>query len=291
MKIRIIVSPTNIESHFLALLLFDEINHHSGETHEIEIHKYSREKKYMPSGGDCFIVVGVEMHKDHLYAEYASCEIKKNCVVYSYNNTYAYLKEPGSVEKNSQPISYKLSSGPLDLRFVLFSNFDTMPEEVRVLANRVCSYQYLQLLDKSELVHAFVNIKEMKRAFTTLAYNMPFMNTFDPTEEFTNYMEQRATVCEYIERGFSFRFLGTAGNGKKIISVNMPREHTVQAARQLNYAHDRFVMFEDLSDCRLWVIVTPTTDESLALAKTLKYHDVWVDGWFVYVITDLPQLN
>lgn len=162
------------------------------------------------------------------------------------------------------------------------------------VARIVADYQNLDMLDHGQLVTAH------ETAHALDLCSLQGMLKFTPrvsgsvskdSAKFQELLIKRAVTASYIQRTLRYQWIGTQSKGRQFLNMMMPREHVVYAARLLSYAHDRFIMYEDGSNCRVWTILAPDVYEGQGIADLLKPHDVWSEKRFVYAITDLPKLN
>lgn len=276
-------------------------------------------------------VVGVEMHASHLLAELKHTAGLVNIYAYDeqYDGIVEQVRALGKLDdkdvdrivlhKNMTNTIHRKNLLPGDsldfstpFHFLVLGDWlnenappmdkvtvasGMMPDNpsVELRAARIMhQYQNLEALDRAELITAQDNLHELDlcdmeaaREFTPRVWR----ETHPLEDKFKELLLMRATTAKYIERTLRNQYVGSQQNGRLMLNMSMPREHAVYAARLLSYAHDRFMMYEDGNNCRVWTIVAPTVHEAKGLAELLKPHDVWSEKRFVYCITDLPKLT
>ncbi len=109
-------------------------------------------------------------------------------------------------------------------------------------------------------------------------------------ELFDEYLLERAKVKSFIERTNRIEYVGTHNKGIRIFQAAMSREYTMFAARQIHYALDRFALYEDVSNCRVWTISGHDVYDAKRIAEFFNPHDAWVEKDLVIAITDLPTM-
>lgn len=173
----------------------------------------------------------------------------------------------------------------------LFRDTDTedTPEELTELVGAVHKYCTFTTLTKHELMLVYDHIPNIKEG----CLNVPELLDTHEMTPFTvriaadNYDVRLQALRSIIKRNFTKRLYNIGTSGFIVPTLSASQEDAFDIMRQVRYAHEEVITYEDIRDARIFRIITARNAEWYT--KCFKAHDVWYEDSVLYISAAVPN--
>jgi hypothetical protein len=94
-----------------------------------------------------------------------------------------------------------------------------------------------------------------------------------------------------VERTLCKQLYGDNHKNKYVPTINIIQEYMYEGGRQIQYAHESFVMYEDSNNKRLWIIYSRNPKTTVEISDMIPHDLKWNDNNFIFLIGDQPSLT
>lgn len=94
-----------------------------------------------------------------------------------------------------------------------------------------------------------------------------------------------------VERTLCKQLYGDNHKNKFVPTINIIQEYMYEGGRQIQYAHESFVMYEDNTNKRLWVIYSKNPKTAIEISSMIPHDLKWNNNNFIFLIGNQPSLT